>query len=408
MKKQIYLIFSAIFMASCSLMSYDAVLPYEDQSEDGLSIFYIHPKPVSGDYYTPVTVIYKGETYEAEGKIRGGVSAYYPKKSYTLKFDDDNLFSDPDAGEKGFTDRKKLVLASNFDDNSYIRNRLAFWMWNQMDDDFQIDTFSSPVYLNGSYEGLYTVIDFIDEYYLDDTGFDSDGDMFKGTTDDADFYMKSDLVAGFEKKTGLPEAGDEGSYDSLESFITTVNESSDTEFDSDFETYADVESYYDWWFFTSFMKAWDSTGKNSYHYLNPDDSKWYYIPWDFNQSFGQSWDTSRTDTGFNPDTYDQNGIFYRLINSDYKTTYDSRYSTLLETGGELEVSDITAKITELYSEVETAAKKDFEKWEDDYMDNSSLFYTWSDRDDYTTVDEEIDYIKNWVSDQYDEFIAVYP
>jgi hypothetical protein len=400
-------------------MSYDAVLPYENQSEDGLSIFYIHPKPVSGDYYTPVTVIYKGETYEAEGKIRGGISSYFPKKSYTLKFDDEKLFSDPDAGEKGFTNRKKLVLTSNFDDNSYIRNRLAFWMWNQMDDDFQIDTFSSPVYLNGSYEGLYTVIDFIDEYYLDDTGFDSDGDMFKGTTDDADFYMKSDLVAGFEKKTGLPEAGDEGSYDSLESFITTVNESSDTEFDSDFETYADVESYYDWWFFTSFMKAWDSTGKNSYHYygLDPDidaasDSnngyRWFYIPWDFNQSFGQKYNTVRLDPGFDKETDDQNGIFYRLIDSGYTETYNNRYSN---TSGllndELKVTNITTKITELYSEVEIAAKKDYSQWEDTIKSFDTIITDWEDRDDYTTVDEEIAYIKDWVTAQHDLFSQVY-
>lgn len=416
-----------ILLSTCSLMSYDSVDVYEDLYLDDLPIFYIHPKPPSKDYYTDVTVIYKGETYEAEGKIRGGGSAYFPKKSYTIKFDEDNLFSDTDiettneissGTSTGFSEREKIILVSNFDDNSYLRNRLAYWMWGQFENSFTIDTFSAPVYLNGAYEGLYTVVDFINEDYLEEQDADVDGELFKGVTEAADFYNDSDPLEGFEKKAGTPEEGVEGAFDNLEEFITAIDESSDSDFETVFETYADVQSYYDWWFFCSFLQAWDSDGKNTYHYygsVDSDDVKWHFIPWDFNQSFGQRYNTKRLTPVFDTDTISNNGIWYRLIDSDfqdgtYSTTYNfnERYSSssgLLSSSSTSNIykDTLTDMVDDIYADIELAAERDFEKWEEEYIDE------WDDvrDDDYTTVDEEIAYIKNWIDEQYDLFDDVY-
>jgi len=260
MKKIILLvlIIKLTILTGCSLMNNDSVNPLINQMSNGLPVFYLHPKPVSKDFYSPVTLIYKGTTYEAEGRIRGGGSAYYPKKSYTIRFSDNELFNDPDVGENGFENRKKLVLISNFDDNSYIRNRLSFWVWNQIGNwvdrieapaiikSFEIDTFNSVVYLNGAYEGLYTVVEFITddaEYdtendgYIGRNGFLSGGNIFKATTYEGDLYMRSDLKDGFEKKSGLPVAGEEGAYTDLEEFITFINNSSDDDLTDLFKTH---------------------------------------------------------------------------------------------------------------------------------------------------------------------------
>ena len=81
---------------------------------------------------------------------------------------------------------------------------------------------------------------------------------------------------------------------------------------------------------------------------------------------------------------------------------------MLGIGGDLESDNITDEIDILYSEIKSAAKKDFSKWEDDYKDNNSIFYIWNDRDDYTTVDEEIQYIKSWITAQHGLFLTAYP
>jgi len=384
-------------------MNYNLVSPDDEHTRNGLSVFYIHPKPISKDFYSPVTLIYKGETYEIEGKIRGAQTALYPKKSYTLKFSDDKLFSDADL-HTNFVDKKKIALLSNFDDNSHIRNRLAYFMWNLMDNGFKINTASSEVYTNGSYEGLYTVVDFIDEVFIernfdDGNGIATGGELFKGVRNGVDFRIKSDLLSGFEKKLGEPVAGDEGAYDTLRDFIGTINSVPEGEFVTEFDKIADEQSYYDWWFFICFMKAWDSRGKNSYHYKDPSTGKLHYIPWDFNESFGQSWNTKRLAAGFDPAT-SINGISDRLIDHpDIKTAYDTRYDGLLD--NELALSEFTAEIDRLYAEVETAAKADYSKWGSTYRG----FRVWDDRNDYTTVDEEFQYIKDWITTQHTLFTA---
>ena len=405
MKIKLLLLLIISTISSCSFFNNDLISPLDEYTRNGLSVFYIHPKPISKDFYSPVTVIYKGETYEAEGKIRGGLSALFPKKSYTLRFPDNHLFTEPDYPV--FTNRKKIALLAGFDDNSHIRNRLAYWLWNQMDNSFKIDTYSCEVYTNGAYEGLYTVVDFIDESFIErnslTNGVISGGDLFKGTTNEVDFYMKSNLLTGFEKKGGDPIAGEEGAYDDLAEFITSINNSSEADFATDFGTIANVESYYDWWFFISFMEGWDSAGKNSYHYLDPSTGgKWHYIPWDFNQSFGQSWNTKRVENIFNPSNVSQNGIFNRLIqNPTFSGTYDTEYTNLLLNN--LQLSNLLGEVDRLHAKINMAAEQDCNKWGETYKN----YYLWKDRKDFTSVDEEIQYIKSWITVQHALFLDIY-
>ena len=154
--KLILLFYLTLLPTACSLQNYNPISPMDEHTKNGLSVFYIHPKPISKDFYTPTTVIYRGEIYAAEAKIRGGVTALYPKKSYTIRFPDDHLFSDPyvDPANGVFENRKKIVLISNFDDNSHLRNRLAYFMWNQMNNNYKIDSsaqkFMQTEHLKGS------------------------------------------------------------------------------------------------------------------------------------------------------------------------------------------------------------------------------------------------------------------
>ncbi|MCP4177193.1 MAG: hypothetical protein GY756_05445 [bacterium] len=394
MKKIILLnIIVVSILTGCSYMDYDMISPQSENQYiiNGLPVFYIHPEPLSKESYTPVTVIYKGKTYMAEGKIRGAMTATYPKKSYTLKFSDDDLFNDP---AKGFENRKKIVLVSNFDDNSYIRNRLAFSLWNKMKNSFKIITFSSEVFTNGEFNGLYTIIDFVDADYIERIGFNREGNLYKGVSHDSNFYIHKELNSGFEKKVGLPEAGNEGAYTDLENFILFINDSDENTFNSDFEFVANDQSYYDWWFFTALLSAGDSMAKNSYHYHDPE-GKWHYIPWDFNESFGQAWNTKRRGNGFDPNYNSKNGIFNRLVaNPEFSDTYNNRYKLLLQNA--LNIDEIIDEIDLLYGEVKDSAYKDFSKWEKEYTN----IVHWDDREDFTSVDEEVEYIKNWITDQY--------
>lgn len=402
-----------ISLSGCSLLRYDLVDPYEDLTYKGLQALYIHPKPVSKDYYTPVTVIFRGETYEAEGKIRGGSTALYPKKSFTLKFPDEKLLPDPfaDSSDPDYMERRKIVLIANFDDNSHMRNRLAYWFWNQLDNNYKIKSNGAAVFANGKYEGLYTMAEFINDSFiernnLNGNGITSGGDLFKGTTNEVKYILKDDLLSGFEKKGGYPEEGDEGAFKTLEEFITKINTYSESEVSTYFANDVDFQSFYDWWFMISFLQAWDSGGKNSYVYLPTENGrKWQYIPWDFNESFGQSWNTSRKEPFFNRDNTSSNGIFERLIkHPDFEPAFNSRYGNdILGSADPLDLTNILNEVDSIYNEIRDAALEDEKKWNSTFRD----FHLWDDRDDFTTFDEEVQYIKDWITAQHALFMAEY-
>ncbi|MDC7234678.1 MAG: CotH kinase family protein [Spirochaetales bacterium] len=410
------LLIISLFTSSCSFfMNDDPLLPYQEQTSAGLPVFYLDPKPVSKDFYTPCSVIYKGTRYEAEGKIRGGFSAYFPKKSYTLRFSDTHLFSDPDMGDEGFTQRKKVFLLADFDDNSHLRNRLAQRLWQLLQDDGTgtyhspvIQTSSAVVYTNGSYEGLYTVVDPVDETMIDRYAAASPpnlvkpmipgGDMFKGNTRDANFYLHSEVYKGFDKVMGTPGVGIEGAFTPLEEFILFLNHASDSEFAdpiTGFHSRANVDSYYGWWFYTSFMAAADSVNKNAFHYKEPG-GLWYYFPWDFNASFGQRYNTKRIGAYFQSGTSD-NKVFQRLVyHPSYAPAQHAQYRALLEPGGAWELPALLEEVDSLWAEVREAALEDWDKWEDKHKSYSA----WKDRSDFTTPEEEVEYIKAWIGEMH--------
>ncbi|MDC7219962.1 MAG: CotH kinase family protein [Spirochaetales bacterium] len=416
MRKIVLLLFALIISGCSFLLDDDSVNPYADQEEAGLPVFYIHPKPVSKDFYTPVTVIYRGHEYEAEGKIRGDASAYKPKKGYTIRFSDDDLFNDSTLGNAGFSDRSKILLLADFDDNSHLRNRLAQNMWAMLQDEGDgtykspvIQTDSAVVYLNGDYEGLYTIIESVDENYLTrcasgevnplSSGLSAGGDLFKSVDHDADFYISDEMEAGFEKKSGYPEMGVEGAYDDLIDFIYYINESSDSELtdsESGFESRASLDSYYGWWFFTTFLRATDSMAKNTYHYYE-SDGLWYYFPWDFNASFGQSANTGLLDAEFSDEYVSSNGIANRIVElSTFEEEYSTLYTDLLADGGNWDLDTLLAEVDEIWAEIEDAANDDWVEWGDTFIDE------WDNRDNYNTPQEEVEYIKEWIEEVHSQ------
>ena len=420
----------SLLFTGCSLLMTDVTLPYEQQESRGLPIFYIDPKPVSKDYYSPVTVIYKGRKYEAEGRIRGGITAYSPKKSYSLRFFDNDLFQDSELGSTGFTDRKRVLLVADFDDNSHLRNRLAQKMWEVLQKDSGsnyyspvIQTDSAVVYTNGSYEGLYTVIDAVDEPFINrygngiensivgdgtfvtENGLEAGGSLFKGNSRQANFFVHSELYKGFDKKLGYPEIGTEGAFDNLTDFILFINNSSEAELgdpSTGFSSIASVHSYYGWWFFTAFMSAGDSLNKNAYHYQEPK-GLWYYIPWDFNHSFGQNYNTKRIPNSFSSRTFvTANGIFSKLVGHPDFNSMNTFYSAIL--ADEWSTASINSYIDEIWNQIEGAAEDDWNKWGDKYKN----FSRWKDRNDWTTPQQEVEYIKYWIARQHALASGVFP
>ncbi|MET0386074.1 MAG: CotH kinase family protein [Polyangiales bacterium] len=403
-------------------------VPVRDPStyseEYGLPVLHLTTDPgVNDNEYTPATIVYRGHTYSgAQAKYRGATSSFYPKRSYTLKFTKEDKFDEPTfAG--GFHQKRKVTLITPFDDNSYLRHRLGFTLWNQLDPaHIQVQSYNVVVFLNGEYYGLYTLADHINGYLMEDHGFDQEGNLYKARSHDANFrptsFERRDAEGveppkngphdGYTKEEGLPIEGEPKAYDDLDAFLTWTWSSTAEQFAQEIDQQIARKEYEDWWIWASFIRADDSVGKNSYHYHDPKiaDSVWHFVPWDLNQSFGQDYLTQRTLAADNaPEWYylDMNGLFERML-ADPTLGAAMRARYRAELAGSYAVAPLQAQLDAMAAEIHASALRDEQKWGGTYRS----FDWWSGRTNFLTHEQEVAYLRQWISDRHAFLALQYP
>lgn len=380
--------------------------PLAYPEEYGLPVLHLTTSPdIHADGYTPATAIYRGHTYTMEAKHRGAASLWYPKKSFTLQFDKDDKFDEPDLAG-GFEDKRKVVLISTFDDNSYVRQRLAYELWNRLDTEHvQIQVYSGVLFLDGAYHGLYTFADHVDGYLMEDHDLFQGGNLYKARTHDANFRLagKSTPHDGLTKEEGVPLDGEPGAYADLDALVTFVATASDAVFDAEVDQRIERSDYEDWWIFVSLIMGDDSAGKNSYHYHDPAGGPWRFAPWDFNDSFGQTWQTARKGYDTLPEDYGwANELFVRLLDSDlYGDPLRERYGVVLQ--GAYDVDTVLEVYDAMVDETGPSALRDQGRWGDEYL----AYGGWSWRDDFLVYDQEVEYTRQWIIDRWAFVAAIY-
>ncbi len=381
--------------------SVQTVDPSTYTEEYGLPVFHLSFEgTLTAGGYRPVQLVYRGKRYTLEAKYRGATSSVFPKRNYTFKFAKGELFNEPEAAGGAFSERKRLVLISPFNDNSYMRPRLAFDLWNRMSaDHVQIKTFSAIMYVNGRFWGLFTVADHVDDDLMERHGLPKTGDLFKATEADANFSRtskngaaKASLQVGFEKQEGTPKDGQAGAYDTLNALTAFVADSDEATFAAKRAEWLHPNDYEDWWIFNTAILGTDSAAKNAYHYFDPATrAPWRFIPWDLDASFGQLWDTRRIDSGALPNFTTDNRLFAHLLATpQLSTPLRERYRTML--GGALGKQQVLALIDGYARELRIPAARDEARWRAQYL----AFERWGDRTDFTTHEQEVAYLREWV------------
>ncbi|MFN7134170.1 MAG: CotH kinase family protein, partial [Myxococcales bacterium] len=298
--------------------------------EFGIPVVHLETDSISDEEYRKATIVYRGRTYAAEAKHRGRTSMKYPKKSFTLKFPGAALFSD---AHKGFYNRKKVVLITNFNDNSSLRHRLGFDLWNAMDrSHLPVQTFSVVLYWNGRFHGIYTLADHIDDDYLALNGMPKEGGLYKAVEGDYQFSRASSdgrFHAGYEKKSGHPPQGERGAFDELQELLDVLASSSSSTF-ANLSRIANRQEFHDWWIFSTYIVGRDLVRKNLYLYREPG-AGFRYIPWDLDGVFGQNYKTLREKPDTDSDFSGRNVFFERLMDfSASRSEVERRYAEMLK------------------------------------------------------------------------------
>ncbi len=356
----------------------------------------------------PADIMIGGHLYEqAEMRCRGATSLAFPKKSFTLRF----ASADPFMGEgklARFDGRRRLILTQTFDDSSQIRTRLAFELWNMLDPEhIRIEQSTAIVYVDGEYQGLYQVTDDVGDHLLAAQGLNKDGNLFKSESHSGDLRAtrngspKLPIWAGYEKAEGEPE----DDFTDLVELLEWVSYTTDEDFASQIDSRLRTEDFVHWYVFSTVIIADDSYGKNSHLYHDPSDptSRWRFVPWDMNASFGQNWASWRvpptTEPPFSGGPFRANGVWERMANIDsLRMRLEERYFEALR--NEMNVDAVIALIDEMTAEIAPSARRDDRKWHE--MRRS--YPLWAARTDLNEFDAEIAYVRNWTLERW-AFVA---
>ena len=247
----------------------------------------VHPDNIWSDTYQHATVIYKGSndteiSYLDLGiRLRGNTSRGKDKKSFKLNF---KKFID----DQRFFGLKKLNLKAETNDPSCVREHMTMNLYR--DYNLVVARVNHvKLYINDNYMGLYSNVEQIDKTFLGSRYDDNDGNLFKCTypADLSDLNRVYD-DSSYELKTNE----DENNRDNLYAFIEFLTTASDADFDLHIEEYIDVQEYLKQLPIEILSGHWDgySYNKNNFYlYYNPVESRFEYIPYDTDNTFGIDW-----------------------------------------------------------------------------------------------------------------------
>lgn len=377
--------------------------------EHGLPVLHVATTPgLNRTDYTPATVTWRGRVIAAHAKYRGQSSFGYPKKSYTLKFDAAAPFDEP---AHGFDRRRRLTVTTTFDDVSHVRVRLAFALWNRLDPaHVQVSQMSAIVFVDGVYQGLYALTDHIDRHLFEAQGADEDGNLYKADTHACNFRLtlnngdaKATPHEGYDKKEGTPLPGEPGAWDDLDALITWADTSDDATFAAELEARMDRRDVEGWWQLVTLIQAADSAGKNSYLWRDDVVDRWRVVPWDFNASFGQTWQSARMAPDVPLDGYVwANGLWARML-ADAAIGPAMRADLADALVGPVALPDVLALLDAMAAEVHASALRDEARW------GAAVrgYGGWSFRDDFLDHDAEVAYVRAWIEARW-AFAAAAP
>lgn len=255
-----------------------------------------------------------GETLKGGLKIRGASSQAYDKKSFSLKLDRATAFLE-------LPKNREWVLNAAFVDCSMMRHKLSYDLFRAM------GTPSAPrlspgsrfveVELNGKYHGLYLLMQPVDDLLA---GFPAHKDddsvsavIYKAVDHAANFGQPGH--DGYDQRLPDPvKAPTWGPMDDLNRFVSQAPDKEFFDPATGIASRLDLDNAIDFHLLVLMTSNFDGITKN-YNLARPAATqanphpKFFFIPWDYDATFGRNWDGSRVDAK----AWLSNRLFDRLL-----------------------------------------------------------------------------------------------
>lgn len=355
---------------------------------------------VPADVYYNGTQWYRvGIRFKGNSSLQGSWQQGILKLSFKMDFDE---FEDdyPQIDNQRFYGFKKFSLKNNYNDESFLREKVATDVFRKADVPVSHTGFYTLYIDHGDgpeYFGLYTLVEEVDGEVLDTQFASDDGNLYKPEGYGASFIDGSFDEEYFEKKTN---EDDEDWSDVLALFAALHDDSASTDptsWRADLEAVFDVDGFLKYLAVNGIIQNWDSYGRmtqNYYLYNDPDTSKLTWIPWDLNEALQEGNQGGALALDF-ADLESNSWPLIEELYADeiYKAQYDSYLTEVIvdafETSATQSLYDYYSNLIEPYATTERSGYSFLESTSDFYNAIAELKTHAADRD--TAVE---DYLSN--------------
>jgi hypothetical protein len=187
--------------------------------------------------------------------------------------------------EQRYDGLKKINLSNGFEDPAMLRDVLAYKFMR--DAGIHVPrTAYAKVYLNGTYWGLYIMVEEIDKRALKNWFDDNDGNLYKCVNNTSLAWYgtnPADYLAEFELQTNETT----NDWTGFLELVDDINNSG-TQFGQNIVQSLNMDNYLSVLAADVIMYNWDSYyyhGRNFFLYENPETERIEWIPWDYNLAF---------------------------------------------------------------------------------------------------------------------------
>ncbi|MDE0425277.1 MAG: CotH kinase family protein [Candidatus Poribacteria bacterium] len=230
-------------------------------------------KPMESPYtYVDASVSIDGVVFPEVGIRKKGFIGSLSHTRPSLKIKLNHV--DKDGEIEGLTN---LTLNNNKQDTGLVSQFIGYALFNAIGSPAPRCAYAK-VTVNGKDLGIYSHVETMRAPLLKRAFGNSDGPLYEGTV--VDFYE------GWENSLEHKRGDDTQGRTHIKALIDLLADPKTTEVD--IGKLVDLESFYKFWAAEGLVGFWDgySGNKNNFFaYLNPDDNKFYFIPWGMDSVF---------------------------------------------------------------------------------------------------------------------------
>jgi hypothetical protein len=295
--------------------------------------------------WVTAAIEFEGTTWEHVGiRFKGNFSLQSAWSAGNLKIPfklDFDQFEDdyPEIDDQRFYGFKQLSLASNFSDDSYLREKVTADIFR----DFGVPSAHTAFYEvyvdygeGAVYFGLYTMVEVVEDTVIKGQFISDEGNIYKPEGTGATFAEGSFNKESFDKENNQEE-DDYSDILSLFDVLHAETRLTDPEaWREGLETVFNVDVFLRWLAVNTVVQNWDTYGvmsHNYYLYTDPEDGLITWIPWDNNMALSGSGNGMRGTLSLSLDEVTDRYPLIRFLLDDpiYKTQYEIYLGEVVET-----------------------------------------------------------------------------